>query len=325
MGGNNFNLPARRQAAEPARQEKVQPVQKLPAQTVQTGTSEDREFQGIPAADEQVSDFPADETAETAEADRPPLSPAAVVAIILIVIPIALFFGWLSARFNFIFLDLLVNRDVKIGESFRAHKMLGNSYFLWSLAFSLIVIGVLAVLALLFAFAATMAKILLFLIVPVFVLLFLGLIVIGISIIDFVLPIMYQDKIKTMAACRKFLALKPSWRQLGLYLLLKIGLGIAAGIISFIVAIIVVLGAVIAGFIIGIPGGLLAGAVPFLKPLLIGAGILLLVTGILVLILLIGLVTLPIPIFFRSLALSYLYRLFPDYNLLGFSASESSS
>jgi hypothetical protein len=323
FGGNNFNFPARRPAVQPAQQEETQAIQKSPVQTSQVGLSEGAEFQGIPASD-RFFDSAENQTVESAqENQQPPLSPAVIILIVLIAIPVALLFAWLSARFNFILLDLLVNRDVRIGESFRVHKMLGNSYFLWSLAFGLIAIGIFLVLTLIFAFAVAFAKVLLWLLIPVFILLVLALAVIGVSIIDFVVPTMYRDKIKTMAACKKLISFKPNWKEIGIYILLKIALGIAAGIIALIVAVAVALVVGIAALVIGIPGGLLAGALPFLKPILIGAGVLLLIAGVLALLVLIGLATLPIPIFFRAFALSYLFRLFPDYNLLGVSPSNS--
>jgi hypothetical protein len=325
LGGNNFNIPGKRQAAQPSQQEVAQSIQTSPVQANQAGGSEGVAFQGIPA-DEQVLGSPTDETEEVTEDNQQsPLNPVIVILIALFVIPIVLFFSWLSARFNFILIDFLVNRDVRVGESFRAHKMLGNSYFLWSLAFGLAAMGILIVSGLVIALAVAVAKVLLWLLVPIFILLLLALAVLGVTVIDFVLPVMYQDKIKTMAAVKKLLTLNPNWKEIGLYVLLKMALGIAAGIVSLIVALVVVLGIGIAALVIGIPGALIAGALPFLKPVLIGVGVLLLVIGVLTIVFLMGLATLPIPVFFRSLALSYLFRLFPDYNLLSFNPSSSSS
>jgi hypothetical protein len=323
-GGGNF--PARRQVAPPAEQEQAEPVQQPPAQVGQTGVEEGQEFQGIPAGEQQEANQsphpnPLPEGEGRGEGQQPPLSPAVIVLIMLIAIPLALFFAWLSARFNFIFLDLLINRDVKIGESFRTHKTIGNSYFLWSLVFGLTAISIF----LIFALLAALAKVLLWFVIPLFILAFLVFVISGISIIDFVLPAMYQDQIKTMEACKKLLSLKPNWGQIGLYILIKIGLGIVAAIIAFVVVLIVGLAILITGLIIGIPAGLIASAIPFLKPVFVGLGFLALAAGILALILLVGLLTLPIPIFFRVFALSYLFRLFPDYNLLGVNPSESSS
>ena len=57
---------------------------------------------------------------------------------------------------------------------------------------------------------------------------------------------------------------------------------------------------------------------------LVAIGIVALVVVLLALILAIGVVTLPIPIFFGVFTLSYLYRLFPDYNLINFNSADAS-
>ena len=322
LGGGN--MPGRRPTAPPPQEEQTQPVQST-AQVGQTQVAEGEEPQTNTTVTQEPADIQEGTETEAETPERPPLNPAVIVALILVMIPIILFFSWLSARFNFILLDLLVNRDVKIRESFRAHKAIGNSYFLWSLAFGLIAIGTFVVVALTMALAATGAKVLLWLLIPLFVLLILALVIAGVALIDFVVPIMYRDGIKTMDACKKFLSFKPSWGRIAIYILLKMGLGIAAAIIAFVAVLVIGLAFLIAALVIGIPAGLIAAALPFLKPVFIGLGIVDLMAGILALIVLVGLVTLPIPIFFRAFALSYLFKLFPDYNLLGFASSASSS
>ena len=103
-----------------------------------------------------------------------------------------------------------------------------------------------------------------------------------------------------------------------IYLLLKLGFGIVAGIITSIVVVIAGIVGLIVGLLFMVPGAFIAKAIPLFQPLLIGMGVGVLFVGILALVILVGLVTLPIPIFFKAFALTYLVRLIPEYNLLKF-------
>lgn len=234
---------------------------------------------------------------------------------------IALLFMWLSARFQFIFLEVLMRRDIAIGESFRNYKTQGNSFFLWSLGFMAVLLGGLALVVL--PGVLLKAPAWLFIAVPFLFLALMGAAVIGMVVLDFVTPIMYRDGIRTMEAVKKFLRLKPNIGSLFLYVLIKIGLGILGFLISFLVifgaGLLVLLGALLVALI----GAALAAIAPFLKSFLLILGAVLLVFAVLMLVVLLGLVTLPLPVFFRTFSLSFLAYLLPEYNLLNIPSADS--
>lgn len=239
-----------------------------------------------------------------------------------------LFFTWLSARFHFILLDVLVERRDAIRAPFREHREIGNSFFKWSIGFLAISLGVILILLLLAGVLVGIAKGnpgLIILTVVAAGLLILGAIIlmmiIGILLSDFVAPIMYSEKIPTAEAFNKFLEADDfSFGAAIKYLLVLLGLWIFAGIVQTVVTIVVGLCGLIVGAICFIPGLLLAGVLPFLKiPLAILGGFLL-VALILAVGVMIGMIMLPVAIFFRTFALSYLTRLYPDCDLLKFSS-----
>ncbi|OGX05602.1 MAG: hypothetical protein A3G87_00560 [Omnitrophica bacterium RIFCSPLOWO2_12_FULL_50_11] len=327
-GGFNFNIPNLPERKEEVAEEQTvgeratdEPTEES-EQGTGTGTQSGEELDdttGIP----QTAPTTQPETGVTDETQVPPIPLGVWFVLIPLALAVGLLFAWLSARFNFILLELMQNRDVLLKTSFRIHKLAGNSYFLWALCFGLVAIVSTLAIVLLIGLSATFLKALLWLTVPLALALIIALVIIGVLVMDFVLPIMYQDKIRCMEACRKFLALKPAVGSVAIYFVVKIALGIVAMIIAFIVAFVTALAFIILGILIGVLGALLAAAVTFLKPVLIVLGILLLIPVVLAMLILIGIILLPIPIFFRAFALAYLAKLISQYDLLGFSPPTS--
>jgi hypothetical protein len=141
---------------------------------------------------------------------------------------------------------------------------------------------------------------------------------------DFVLPVMYREKIPAMGALNKFLEAGTfSFGKVFQYLLVVFGLWILAMIAQSIVGIFAVIGGVITGGIVAIPGVILFKALPILKIPLIVLGSFAVIALILAVIVVIGMVMLPAVIFFRVFALAYLTRLYPECDLLGFSGKSS--
>lgn len=242
-----------------------------------------------------------------------------------------LLFVWLSARFNFIFLEFMVRREVRVGETFRKFKMLGNSLFFWETGF-LLSYGFLLLSLFLFGLYGGALFILRnqFVLFALFgLLLFAGIVLmiaVGNLVSDFILAVMYRDGIKTFPALKKFFNLKPRIGQILLYFLVKIGLAILALLAALAVTIAVGLAAiiilVIMALLLALAGWLLTLALPFLMPVLIACGVTLIIAAIVVLLIAIGLATLPIPIFFRAFSLAWLARMLPEYDLLNLRAPE---
>jgi hypothetical protein len=261
----------------------------------------------------------------------PKTNPGIIGALVLLLIAISIFFMWLNSRFNFILLDTLTTGSDVIKEPFVRHRETGNSYFKWSLAFTGCLIGAVIFLGIPFVLGAgilkgnvPLAAVLAILGVLILTCVILGFSVVGSVVHDFVLPIAYQEKISVFAAWKKFM--DAGAFRLGSiikYLLTAFGLSIVIGIIQTIVGLIVLLVFGIAGGLIAIPGFFLIKAIPAIKPILILIGILFAVVLFLMFLIVPGLVMLPAPIFLRAFALSYLTRLYPGCDLLGFSGRET--
>lgn len=322
--GSNLNIPRRQKPAQvPTQAEQVvQPK----AQTRQAPAGPGSELSDDTAGAPQGTRTPT-VAAPAGGQSRRPLSKTELMALVIaipIVVMLVLFFMWLSSRFNFIFLDLLIHRDVRIGESFKTYKPLGNSYFLWSLGFGVVSIVAFLTLILIAALTASLTKALLWISIPIVVLLAIGFAVVGVLVADFAPPIMYHDGVRTMEACRKGLSFKPEVGQIILYVLLKMGLGILGGLAGLILTLIIGVLVLIIGLVTGLLGSLIVAAIPFLKPVFFTLGILGLIIGVVVVVVLAGLTTLPIAVFFGVFTLNYLTRFNPEYNLLSFPFSDFS-
>ncbi len=264
------------------------------------------------------------------ERPKSKVSPVLVALVVAGMIAFGLFFAgffmWLSSRFNFVLLDTIITRDPAIKEPFKKQKAAGNSYFVWSLAFSGIVLaafliaGVIGLVLLGIAKGHVALSVIFGILAGVLLLaILLVMIFVGTLMRDFVLPVMYREKIPAMSAMNKFLEADTfAFGKVFQYLLVVLGLWILALIVQGIVGILVLIGALIAGGIVAIPGVLLFKALPLLKLPLIIFGILAAIALILAVIVAIGMVMLPVVIFFRVFALAYLTRLYPSCDLMGF-------
>lgn len=125
---------------------------------------------------------------------------------------------WLSSRGKFIFLDNVVHERAEISNPWRQYKGLGNSLFLWRVAFVGIVIAVLAAGALIPAIPAALVSGGSFEDLSIFAMtswgVFFGLIVFGVVVISlfvslfldaFVVPIMYRFDLSATQAWKNLL------------------------------------------------------------------------------------------------------------------------
>jgi len=233
-------------------------------------------------------------------------------------VPLFVFFIWLSARFHFIFLDVLSKQKVAIRESFKEHKEIGNSYFAWSLTVSLLMIASFAAVVGVVFVVPSMALKVLFGILFFFV--FVAAILFLLIVDELATAAMYQDKRKIRDALTHFFNRDLSVRDIVLYFLIKIGLGIAAGILAMVMMVVVgliflLVGALI-GLVLGALGVGLIKLLPVLKGLVVALGVFLGIVGLVILGVAYGIVTLPIAIFFHMFRLAFLARWVPEYNLL---------
>ncbi|MGH7341608.1 MAG: DUF7544 domain-containing protein [Candidatus Rokuibacteriota bacterium] len=168
-------------------------------------------------------------------------APAAIGCLVLfllallVLIPLLM---WLSARGQFMFLDGVVRRRAEIVEPWREFRREGNSLFLWQLAFALIALASLLLLAapgvVLLIMAGNAGRSLvpgiLLLVLPLLVWI-VALVYIGFFLSAFVVPIMHRERLRTTAAWRVFLPVfKAAWPRFLLVGLFVLALHVAVAI-----------------------------------------------------------------------------------------------
>ncbi|MBL7070502.1 MAG: hypothetical protein ISS27_03420, partial [Candidatus Omnitrophica bacterium] len=144
-----------------------------------------------------------------------------MIFIILLVLGFLLVLMWLSSRFNFIFIQNITRNDASIRKPFRENKIIGNSYFKFSLIYSFLSVATLGGIILgsiIYAGSrnffeqgtvAGIKRIVLtfFPIGTLFLLLLVICIVVGFAVHQFVLIFMYKQRIGIKAAWPKFVAI----------------------------------------------------------------------------------------------------------------------
>jgi hypothetical protein len=227
VGGCNLRMP-NNQAPEKKAATSTQP------QVVQPAVSADR-----PAVTAQLAkDF-------FAEMKKPPVL-ALALGIAFLIVLLVMLFAWLACRFSFIFLEGVARNDGSIKAPYKRNVKLGDSYF----GFSMVLGGISLLVTLLlaagavyklrkagaFAHAASLGfSGILFSLLPTVIALaifWLALAVVHLITVDFVLPVMYKERLKIMPAWGRIMpVIKHHKMLLVKYVCLKIGLGIVAGII----------------------------------------------------------------------------------------------
>ena len=205
---------------------------------------------------------------------------AGVLAVALIVVVLLVAIG---SVMEFVLVDALTSRVVRIRESFRRHLRPGLRLFVFSVGLFLLTIGFVGVpILLLIGGGVTGLPILAILAVP---LLFLGILVaavvwvVGLLTTDFVVPAMMAEEGKVLSAWRRvFPLVRREWKEVGLYLLLRFAIGfgaaVAVGLVTLLAALVVAVPFVVVLAVayvalagtggpaaIGVGGGILLGAI----------------------------------------------------------------
>ncbi|MDD5271004.1 MAG: hypothetical protein PHE80_07470 [Candidatus Omnitrophica bacterium] len=237
----------------------------------------------------------------------------------LFIVALVLLFVWLGSRFAFVFIEDIVKNDASVKKPFADNADVGNSYF----KFNIVFMGIFLITLLSFIGTGiaiyTQAMYLAFIpLVLVFIVVAAAAGVFSVMLIDIVLPIMFKDRIKTLAGIGRAWALvKANKGNFTVYILIKIGLGIGAGIAYTIVAI----GAAI---VLLIPIALVAAALYFLSKVLPAAAVLpyWIITGVILTPICLFIfyclmaLNLPFAVFFRSMSIKFLEKLDPQYALI---------
>jgi hypothetical protein len=169
-----------------------------------------------------------------------------IIALVVITIMIVLL--WLSSRGHFMFVDCLAKNKGQVVDPWKNYKQQGNSLFWFRLILGIASTFIIALFIVPFIFialafkshsltlAALIGLMVLFGLFMVLAGIFLG--IVRLLTIDFVVPIMYVQKIKVMEAWRRYFHIlgQHFWKTV-LYCLFKMVIIIAVGIIMLVVKI----------------------------------------------------------------------------------------
>lgn len=240
-------------------------------------------------------------------------------AVIIFIVVVMLIFTWMGSRFAFVFIEDIIKNDASIRKPFSDNADIGNSYFKFNIAFMLIFLTALAIFAGLGVFIYAQAAYLAFIpLILVFVVVVFAVGIFSAMLIDLVLPIMFKDRIRTLAGIGKAWALvKANKGNFTVYLLIKMGLAIGAGIVYMLVFI-------AAAILVLIPLVLIVVALYFLSKTLPAAAVLpyWIISGVILtpvcvfLLYCLTALNLPFAVFFRSMSMKFLEKLDPQYALI---------
>jgi hypothetical protein len=261
-------------------------------------------------------------------------SPEGIAIIILVAMFLVLFFiimTWLSARFNFVFLENVVKNTACVKMPFKNNRILGESLFKFSLLFGLVFIILLALIifacfyalstigALRTSTSVGFVKIFMTCIPFVFIFFLLLLISALISFIinDFALIIMYKDKISVLAALKKSIALiRHNMLNTLKYMLMKIALFICVSLIYSVLTLVALFGILYPAIIAGLAGYAFSRVLPqALHFAYFMLGTIILICLLLFLMYCLMCLYLPFAVFFRTLSVKFMGRLQEQYNL----------
>ena len=244
---------------------------------------------------------------------------------------VIVFFYWLFARFQFVWLDAIVNNDASIVKPFIQHKLEGNSLFKAYLVLFLALILFLGLIGLWGYYSGLSAgvfesaesfsfiKALKAFTLP---LLTLGIgmvafVLLGVCIAHFIVTIMGMENCRFLPAWQQFVEIfNGNKKDFMLYFLLLIGLGIASGIIIvFLAFICLVLLLLVGSLLFGIPY-LLIGFLLKANILFIIYAVIVGIPFVLAAFVLLASLSLPVAVFFRAFSLYFVSSLNCGYHPL---------
>jgi hypothetical protein len=173
---------------------------------------------------------------------------ALIILSVFFIIALVVVLTWLSSRGKFMFLDNVVFNRAKVTQPWREFRKQGNSLFLWRLGFGLVILAAIALFLIQAFYIASdiyydgfsprfIAPMIgmgllffVFILVIAYISAFLN---------NFVIPIMYKNRISTTQAWHRFLSI---FSQHWIYFLLY-------GIFVLVLFIVAVFGAIIAGLL----------------------------------------------------------------------------
>lgn len=253
-----------------------------------------------------------------------------LLAVMAVILFLTLVLSFVEAVFSFVFIEALMEGRVEFVNGFKRNASRGLYLFLFRLVTSIIVLGGIVVLVAAGAFAAITINSELFTIAIILVgILLLIPIMIASGLFfsltqDFVVPLMFYRNDGVVSGWRRLIGLLSSnLSQFIVYVIIKIAFGMIAGIISLVIALLLFGIILVASLVIG-GGSVLAwlgltAAAPSLESLtvyMVILGAILFVALLIAVQYTVGVITLPIEVFFRY------YSLFFIQNIDGRNTSE---
>ena len=249
----------------------------------------------------------------------------------ILIMGLFLVMEWLYSIFSFVFIESVAGNDASIKKPFLRNRPIGNSYFAWNVIYTLVFLGILAIvvklgydsLSVLGVFAkdasvsfGAMAAALLPNIITC-VCLFLASWLISLFVSDYALVVMYKERLPILKAMEPSFSLLLS--DVGAfikYLFVKIGLVIAIAIISSVLFFAILLALFVPGAIIVIIAALIYKIIPgFIQPFYVVVMLLVGVPLIVAVLFLVNAVFVPFPVFLKTFNLKFIARLDEKYNL----------
>jgi hypothetical protein len=260
------------------------------------------------------------------------LDPATIATLIIVAIIgfliAGLVFLYISSVCRFMLFEAVLRRNSELGASWDRWQGQGLRFFGWQLSLSAISLAVAAmlflplllpVLAVLRSHREPDAALLLSFVPMISAFLLFGLVMLLIQVLakDFVIPLMAIDDVGVMEGWRRFFAMMKgdTWAYAGyiaMKVILAIGAAVVFGILSSIVVVLTLIPVAIVGVVVVIlVKGAALGWNAFTVTALIVAGILLFAA----LIYLVGVICVPIAVFFPAYAIYFLAERYPALQL----------
>ncbi|HIJ06621.1 MAG: hypothetical protein XE11_1613 [Methanomicrobiales archaeon 53_19] len=261
------------------------------------------------------SDFPSDAFTGFSTPGALPDMAGLIIAVFLLIIALALLYMLIGSIFQFVFVDCIRMRNVKIRDYFSPRAGKGIRLFLFQIGIAVLFLLLLAaliipfiILARGFAFPAAVS---LLLFLPVLIILAIIVGIIQVITIDFVVPIMIQKDCGVIDGWKEFYSIiSTQWMQGIIYLIVRFLAALGAGVVMILLTLlalgIVAIPFLVVGFILyaAMPMANISILLPLLIPYLIIA------------IPVVLLISVPFVTFFRTYSLAVLGRLDSGYALL---------
>lgn len=255
-----------------------------------------------------------------------------IIGAVILILALVIVFGWLGARFNFVFLEAIIKDDASIVKPFKANAMIGNSFFVFNLILGLIILLLIALivgpclwqLSTLGVFnegSLVPASKIFFTCLPyglIFILFLLFASIVGFVNHELVTVVMYKDGITTVSAWKKMLnIIKLNKLLIIKCIFVRFGLAICCFFIAMLIHLIAGIAVLLPSILIGVLGFLIFKAIPqaMQTPFIVVSAIIFTPVVLFLLYCLICL-DLPFAVFFRTFSIKFLGRLEDSYNLI---------